>query len=345
MRGSELRVLFWPIGDERTASTRHRLLNLLPFLEEKGVRAILLRGGRTSVATAWQALRLAAVVDCVYIQKKLLPPWYLWLLRRAARRMVYDFDDALYAPRSKATPDQLRLARRQRAQLDRMLATVDLAVAGNETLGDYARSHRSRVIVIPTTYRAEGIAPKPHIHAVPTVIGWIGSEGTMVYLEEFVPILRRLALALRPRVAFRVISNADFSAAGLEGVVQNVRWSLEEETSLILSLDIGIMPLLDDERSRGKCAFKAIQMMTCGLPVVASPVGSNNEVIQDGVNGFLAASEEEWLARLGELVESPSTRERIGAHARESVLARYAVDGWAARLCSALFDVCRPPLA
>src|SRR3989304_8409893 len=135
MRGSDLRVLFWPIGDQRTASTRHRLLNLLPFLERSGIRPTLLQGGKTTAATAWRALRLAAGVDCVYLQKKLLPSWYLPLLRRAARRMVFDFDDALYAPRSKPRPDQRRLARRLRAQLDRMLNTVDLAVAGNESLG------------------------------------------------------------------------------------------------------------------------------------------------------------------------------------------------------------------
>jgi glycosyltransferase involved in cell wall biosynthesis len=278
----------------------------------------------------------------VYLQKKLLPSWYLPLLRRVARRIVFDFDDALYASRSKARPDQRRLARRLKAQLDRMLDTVDLAVAGNEILADYARQHRPQVVVVPTTYLAEGIGPKHHAPGDPTVIGWIGSEGTLVYLEEFIPVLKRLARRFDSRVVFRVISNGRFSVPGLEGFVQNVRWSLEEEARLILSLDIGVMPLLDDDWSRGKCAFKAIQMMTCGLPVVASPVGANNEVIQDGVNGYLAADADTWIGRLTELVESASTREEIGARARASVLSRYAVDQWAARLRSALFEVRGP---
>jgi glycosyltransferase involved in cell wall biosynthesis len=307
------------------------------------MRATILRGGKTTAATALRALRLAPTVDCVYLQKKLLPSWYLPLLRRAARKIVFDFDDALYAPRSRATPDQRRLAQRLKTQLDRMLDTVDLAVAGNEVLADYARQRLPRVAVVPTTFLADGIDAKRHAPGDPTVIGWIGSEGTLVYLDEFVPVLESLARRFGSRVVFRVISNAPFSVPGLEGLIQNVRWSLEREVDLVTSLDIGVMPLLDDDWSRGKCAFKAIQMMTCGLPVVASPVGANNDVIQDGINGYLAPDEGTWERRLGELVESSSKREAIGAQARASVLSRYAADHWAAELRAVLIDLCSQP--
>jgi len=307
------------------------------------MQATILQGGKTSPATALRALRLAPSVDCVYLQKKLLPSWYLPFLRRAARRIVFDFDDALYAPRSRARPEQRRLARRLKAKLDRMLDTVDLAVAGNEILADYARRHLSQVVVVPTTYLAAGIDAKHHASRDPTIIGWIGSQGTLVYLEDFVPVLKTLSRRFDSRILLRVVSNAPFSAPGLEGLVQNVRWSLDKEVDLIFSLDIGVMPLLDDDWSRGKCAFKAIQMMTCGLPVVASPVGANNEVIQDGVNGYLAADANTWVERLAELVESPGRRQTLGEKGRATVEARYSADRWAGELWSALDDTCERP--
>ena len=91
--------------------------------------------------------------------------------------------------------------------------------------------------------------------------------------------------------------------------VENLDWSLATETTDILNFDIGIMPLRDDEWSRGKCAFKALQMMALGVPVVASPVGANQEVIQDGANGFLAQGAEAWVAKLSRLIDSPTLRD------------------------------------
>jgi hypothetical protein len=130
MGGRGLRVLCWPIGDEDTAFTRHRLLNLRPFFVQHRIRGTRLRGGETSLATAIQGMAQASTVDKVYLQKKLLPPWYLALLRRRTRILAFDFDDALYAPRSRATPAQERLPRRLKAGLDRTLPVADLASGG-----------------------------------------------------------------------------------------------------------------------------------------------------------------------------------------------------------------------
>jgi glycosyltransferase involved in cell wall biosynthesis len=122
--------------------------------------------------------------------------------------------------------------------------------------------------------------------------------------------------------------------------VENVSWSLATETKDILSFDVGIMPLRDDAWSRGKCAFKALQMMALGIPVVASPVGANREVIQDGVNGFLADGAEEWAARLSSLAESPKLREEIGQRGRGTAISRYSLKGAGEELASAIRRLC-----
>jgi glycosyltransferase involved in cell wall biosynthesis len=345
MREGELRVLFWPIGDERTASTRHRLLNLLPFLNEKGLQATLLPGGKTTLRAALQALRLAPTVHCVFLQKKLLPPWYLRLLRRRSRKLVFDFDDALYAPRSRPEPHHIELANRLKLKLDHMLQAVDLVVAGNEALAAYARNCNPRVAVVPTTYQAGPITAKVHAAVEPVVLGWIGSAGTLVYLDALVPVLQALVGGVRSGIVFRVISNVGFTPPGLERHVQNVRWTLEDEGSQLQGLDIGVMPLYDDDWSRGKCGFKAIQMMTCGIPVVASPVGVNKDLINDGVDGYLAGDQPTWIRRLTDLAMSPSLRQAIGSQGRAKVLREYNPENWAQVLHSAMFDMCRSGIA
>jgi hypothetical protein len=340
MRESRIDVLAWPIGDSLTASTRHRLLKLIPFLEERGIHVSMVPGGKTNAGTALRALIAALRAECVLIQKKLLPSSYLFALRRVAKHLIYDFDDALYAPRSHPRPDQVRLAHRQRRQLGRMLHAAGLVIAGNEELARYARRYAPWVTIIPTGVDVPSTPTKRHLTNTTTIIGWIGSEGTMTYLDEMGPILERLAVTGRRGIALRVVSNVPYEPAGTVVPVENVDWSLTTETRDILSFDIGIMPLRDDEWSRGKCAFKALQMMALGVPVVASPVGANCEVIQDGANGFLAQGVDEWVAKLSRLIDSPTLREALGLRGKETAITRYSLKGSGEALASAIRELC-----
>lgn len=335
-----LRVLCWPVGDQRTASTRYRLLNLLPLLKEAGVQVRMVPGGKTTPVAAMRALMLAPYVDCVFLQKKLLPVGYLCAIRRLARRIVFDFDDALYAPRSRPLPEHLALARKLALKLDSMLEAADLAVVGNQVLADYARPRCPRVAVIPTAFAAGLVPIKEHCEAPMLVIGWIGSEGTLTYLDMMVPVLARLAAERPGQVILRVISNIPFRAPGFEGLIENVPWSIERETQDVLSFDVGVMPLFDDEWSRGKCGFKALQMMAHGIPVVASPVGANCGIVEDGVNGYLADGVDTWVRRLGELLDSPGLRTTIGEAGRQTVKDRYSVQAAGEAMLSALVDLC-----
>jgi glycosyltransferase involved in cell wall biosynthesis len=154
------------------------------------------------------------------------------------------------------------------------------------------------------------------------VVGWIGSPTTAPYLRQLLPVLQRV----RREHAFvlRVSGAGDaVEASGLE--VDNQRWQLEREVELFNTCDVGVYPLTDDEWARGKCGFKAIQFMACGVPVVASPVGVNQEIIQDGVNGFLAATPDEWVRKLGRLIAEPGLRAQFAAAGRRTVEARYSL--------------------
>ena len=120
-------------------------------------------------------------------------------------------------------------------------------------------------------------------------------------------------------------------------------WSLDAEVQLFNTCDVGVYPLLDDEWSRGKCGFKAIEFMACGVPVVAAAVGVNCEIIQDGVNGFLASSEDDWIDKLGRLLTDRDLRHQLGAAGRRTIEERYSLRVHAPALAATLRGVVEHP--
>ncbi|MCU0355503.1 MAG: glycosyltransferase family 4 protein [Cytophagales bacterium] len=153
------------------------------------------------------------------------------------------------------------------------------------------------------------------------VIGWTGTHSTIAYLEPLVPILEKLAET--HAFTFLVISDRkpDFDLP----FVQYLPWQKATEADDLLRINVGVMPLTDDPWSRGKCGFKALQYMALGIPAVASPVGVNTEIIEPGVNGFLCATPDEWLACLTRLLQDPTLRAEMGRQARRTVEERYSV--------------------
>ncbi len=139
-----------------------------------------------------------------------------------------------------------------------------------------------------------------------------------------------------PEVTIRVISDKQLDIEGIK--IDNVKWYIENYRDHISSFQIGIMPLIDDEWSRGKCAFKLVQYMGMGLPVVASNVGANSSVVTDGVDGFLVSSQDEWVDRLGRLIESRRLRLQMGKAAREKIEEEFSLESWAERFESILLS-------
>ena len=168
------------------------------------------------------------------------------------------------------------------------------------------------------------------------MIGWIGTHSTTRYLKLLAAPLRRLAAT--DKFVLRLSGTAE--PVHLDGVTTvEEPWRMDREVELFNTCDIGVYPLPDDEWARGKCGFKAIQFMACGVPVVAAAVGVNREIIQDGVNGFLASNEEEWTAALKRLIADPDLRRRIGAAGRRTIEERYSLAVHAPRLASLLSEL------
>ncbi|MGH7201644.1 MAG: glycosyltransferase [Planctomycetaceae bacterium] len=300
-------------------SFRFRVEPMLPFFAARGHRcdvAFLADG-------AWKRLRLyrrLSRYEAVFVQKRLFSRWELSLIRRAARRLIYDLDDAVMFH-----ADGGRDRRRQR-RFHAMAAAADLVICGNQYLADLARRAGGRTVTIPTCIDTERFCSlqSPRAAARGVTIGWTGSRSTNRYLNELFPVLA----AFGRRVELVVMSDAetqlDWPALG-DVPWRFVRWSPEVETTVTASFDLGLMPLPDDPWTRGKCGFKALQYMALGRVAVAAAVGVNREIITHGEDGFLCETPGEWRAVIERLLADAELRRRIGLAARNRIETAYSL--------------------
>jgi glycosyltransferase involved in cell wall biosynthesis len=339
-------------------SQRYRLEAFIPYLEQEGIvvdyawvldrRDLGAFYGKTSVlakATVTGRALLRRVLsllrarswDVVFVQREaffLLGPWAEQLASLAAP-IVFDFDDAIWL--HAVSPSNQRFAFLKNVdKIAKIAALAHTTIAGNEYLAAWARGHSSNVQVVPTCVDTDLYKPaverRDEDGAV--TIGWSGSPSTVVHFQSAVPMLRRVKERLGDRVRIRVMGDPSYSEPSL-GVVGEA-WTPAAELVFLQETDIGIMPLPDDEWTRGKCGLKALTAMASGAPTVVSPVGVNVEIVQHEQGGLLARTPEEWEAALGRLVEDPALRRRLGEAARQTVVDRYSVQRWAPELARIL---------
>jgi len=296
------------------------------------------------VAAYWQrcrALMRCGDFDVVWIEKEALSWWPLWLESLLLRRAVYvlDYDDAVFL-----TYEMHRRAWIRRwfgRRLGQLMARAALVIAGNDYLADYARRHgASRVTVVPTVldlarYSSSGGAGRTPVRTDPPRIVWIGSPATVHYLCLLAAPLR--VLAQRTSFVLRIIGGGEIHMPGVP--TELVSWSEDGEVDAIAACDVGIMPLLDSPWERGKCGYKLVQYLACGVPVVASPVGVNTKIVQPGQNGFLAATDAEWVEALTCLADDAALRRRLGAQGRALVESRYSLQVAAPKLAAWLQEL------
>lgn len=263
------RILFISKGED-SASTRYRALQYFPLLQQAGFAASHVTAAG-SPAAYFNALRQAAGADIVVVLRKTFSAPLLWLLRRLSRKLVFDFDDAIFCNTDGST-STTRMRR-----FAAMAGVCDHIFAGNHFLAERAARFNPKVSVLPTAVdvnRYVGNSEK----AVDTVdLVWIGSRSTRKYLHEALPALR-LAATKVSGLRLKIIADFDLPDAGLPTLA--VPWNLETEVDALASSHIGIAPMRDDDWSRGKCALKVLQYMASGLPVVSSDVGANAEVLR-----------------------------------------------------------------
>ncbi|MFC1804600.1 glycosyltransferase family 4 protein [Candidatus Omnitrophota bacterium] len=258
------------------------------------------------------------------------PPVFEWLLAKFGKPLVFDFEDAVYLPKKGNGLWWLRSS----GKFYSILRLSRRVIVCNEYLKNKFRQINPNITVIPTSIDTEKFKPigKGKFRAKVT-IGWIGSHSTFVYLERILPFLQKLAG--RCEFVLKIVGAG--RKVVLDGVeVISEEWSLEKDVENFQGLDIGIYPLPNDEWAMAKTPFKTVQYMSVGIPVVASRVGGNKEIIQDGMNGFLVSCEDEWVERLSALIKDPDLRRRLGAAGRRIIEEKYSLKVNAPRFIEAL---------
>lgn len=271
--------------------------------------------------------------DVAFVYREAAPLAPSWLERGLAGRrpLVFDFDDAIWL--RDASPANARWKRLQPAGKAAALCRLASHVTvGSAALADFARQHARAVTVVPSTIDTDRYPLRPRAPQPRPVIGWTGSHTTWPHLLTVGEALVRL----RREVDFelRVVGAGPVSIPGLD--VHSVPWRAESEAEDLRPIDVGLMPLPDDEWSRGKCGMKALQYMALGIPPVVSPVGANVEIVRDGVEGFHARGADEWRERLLRLLRDGELREQMGRRARARVEERYSARVQAPRLAALL---------
>jgi hypothetical protein len=249
--------------------------------------------------------------------------------------LIYDFDDAV----QHVSPKYGRLGRlvslvKCPQKTNELLAMAGHVVAGNRILAEYAGIYNPHVSLIPTVVDHKQITPgPPRPHHGPLVLGWMGTHTTAPYLEACLPILAELAR--RRDILVRAIgAGRPLGAPGL--TVENREWSLDRELEELRGFDIGLYPLPDDEWTRGKSGFKAVQNMAVAVPTVAAPVGATADIIEDGVTGFLASTPQQWQEKLELLIDDAALRHSMGQAGRARVEEWYCVEKQAPRWAEVL---------
>jgi len=317
-------ILFLSKGTN-AASTRYRAMAYFGALSADGWK--ICHQGVHGALSRLKAVPAAAKADVVVILRKALSPFFLGILKRCSYRMVFDLDDAIFC-RSNGT-----LSPHRERRFARMVRRCMQVWAGNEFLARSAKKYSNDVVVLPTS-----VVPEKYDVRVEKPLGnmdlvWIGSKSTRKYLTEALPLLEGASEAV-PDLRLKVI--ADFHLTSRKLHTFTALWSEESEARELTSAHIGIAPMPDNAWTRGKCGLKVLQYMAAGLPVVASPVGVNEELVKHGVTGFLAESSEDWKKAIKTLASSSDLRQSMGAEARKRVKRNFSVEATYRKMAAAL---------
>jgi glycosyltransferase involved in cell wall biosynthesis len=354
-----VRVLAISPIPEEGAGCRFRIAQYIPYLRDAGFDVTIspfytpeffqlvykpgnhVRKALSFLKLAWRRfreLRNLDDYDLVFLYREAIPlgpPLIERAIVRRGKPIVLDFDDAIFMSNVSEANRGIAFLKNP-GRVAEVVRKSTAVVVGNDFLASYARRYNEHVTVIPTAVDTTRFVPRVEMPADPSrelVVGWIGSPTTFPYLQDLAGVLAQVAGQHRFRLK---VSGAGQPVAFPGVTVDEVRWSLADEVNLFNTCDIGVYPLTDDDWSRGKCGFKAIQCMACGVPVVAAAVGVNKEIIVDGVNSFLASTPAEWTEKLGRLLSDPALRARMAEAGLRTIEERYSLRVTAPRLAQIL---------
>jgi len=260
-----------------------------------------------------KVFKQAVDFDGIFLHKKRLNFLDAQCLRRYARKVIYDFDDAvMYSAKKPEKPSRKRLSSFQRT-----VELADLVIAGNSYLVEHAKRFNNNVQILPTGLDISAYNVSANSKNDDNIrLVWIGSKSTLRYLAEIKPTLEEIGSRFA-NVILRIICDEFIDFKNIQ--VEKRMWSKETEVAYLITSDIGLAPLPDNQFTRGKCGFKILQYAAAGLPVVASTVGVNSSYVQNGVTGFHIKDVSHWLKRLDELIKNRSLRKKMGREAAVQV--------------------------
>ena len=328
LESAGLRITRCPMFSDAYVAARHR--------NRTRTAAAAMAGFARRAGQLLRAGRHAAL----WVEYELLP-WLPFVFERAFlndRPVIVDYDDAVFHRYDRHPSALVRSL--LGAKIDRIMHAATVVVAGNDYLAARARdAGATRIEIVPSVIDIRRYRQKQTFASESLAVGWIGSPSTIPYLRAIEPALRA-ASDIRNLTITNVGGTPWFPP---ELAVTNLDWSEAGEIDAMLKFDVGIMPLPDNPWTRGKCGYKLIQYMGCALPVIASPVGVNAQIVEHGRSGFIASSNADWVQALRALATSPTLRESLGKAGFEKVARKYSLESTAPRLIALFEDALRVP--
>lgn len=343
-----MKVLFLVLHrKDRSPGQRYRHEQYIPFLESHGIEchfspllrtkkedAIFYSGGSTlkKIIVGLKALyrrihdlRRANDYDYIFIYRDafFFGTFFEKAISKKKAKLIFDFDDAIWLMDKNPNQGFFNLLKNP-GKTDEITKLCDHIIVGNQYLAAHARTFNTSVSIIPSTVDLEFYQNPDQLTKEKTCIGWTGSFSTVKHLQTVEPALETIREKYGDQVYFKVIGDPNYENKKLG--IKGIPWQSATEVIDLGELDIGLMPLPDNEWTKGKCGMKGLQYMALSIATIMSPVGVNKEIIQDGVNGFLAASEDEWIEKLSLLIENPDLRKKMGEAGRQTVEKTYSVE-------------------
>jgi glycosyltransferase involved in cell wall biosynthesis len=367
MNKKNKKLLFITANPVESASERYRIYQFLPYLERDGLDCTVRPFATKKLYQAIQADRLAPKLfltpycflrrmldlaaahryDVIVVQRGIFP--FLWpglerMFCRQHEKVIFDFDDAIHIGHKNTAAAKYPWSYRLKygPAVNQTLRHYAHIIVGNRTLAEHALQFNSQVSIIPTVVDLDRYAYRPpHASTKMLTIGWVGSRSTSPYLLEIEGALRRLSETHPGKLRFRLYGHPS-RKLNLPNF-ESLPFSLTSEIDDLRTIDIGLMPVPDNDWTRGKCAFKAIQYMALGIPTVTSPVGMATELIHHEVNGFCARTSEEWFDALNRLVLDAQLCRRFSEEGRKTIEAHYSLQTWGPVLAELFTRILQEP--